>query len=88
VNLRLSTDTLRPILDTNPERDFWNFTHAARIRPFLEQAVRKSVWFSSRFAEGRVTEEVIFGTVNRVSRRCSNNPKMRSRGFAQVTCPS
>jgi hypothetical protein len=60
--------------------DFWNFAHQARIRVFLERLVGKSAWFSRPAGKGGVTKEVIFGTGNRVSRRCSKNPKWTELG--------
>jgi hypothetical protein len=49
----------------------------------LEQAVANTAWFSRGYMRGGVTIEVIFGTVNRVSRRRSKNPQMRIPDLAQ-----
>jgi hypothetical protein len=57
------------------EEDFWNLAHEARIRVFLERLVYNSTWFSRSAEKRGVTKEVIIGTVNRVWRCCSNNPK-------------
>src|SRR5262245_52596703 len=67
--------------------DFWNLAHPARIRVFLEQAIGKAAWFSRSAAREGVTIEVIFGTANRVSHRCSKNPKMASACPAKLACP-
>ena len=64
--------------------DFWNLRHQARIRVYLERAVVKVARFSTSAEKGGVTEEVIFGTVNRVSQVCSNNPKMPLARVAQL----
>jgi hypothetical protein len=62
--------------------EFWNFAHAARIRAFLELSFGKATWFLRRAEKGGVTKEVIFGTPNRVSQGCSNNPIMQLAGLA------
>jgi len=66
------------------EERFLEFGAEAQIRAFLEQAVGNFAWFSRRAKKGGVTKEVIFGTVNHVSRACSNNPIMPRAGLAQL----
>jgi len=56
---------------------FWNLTHEARIRPFLERTVVKLATFSRPAEKGDVTMNAIFGTWNRVSRACSKNPQIQ-----------
>jgi chemotaxis methyl-accepting protein methylase len=66
------------------EEDFWNFTHQAQNRAFLERLVVNVTWFFRPFEKGGVTKEVIFGTPIRVSRTCSNNPKFMATAASSV----
>ena len=54
---------------------FWNLTHEARIRPFLERTVVKLATFSRPAEKGDVTMNAIFGTWNRVVEQCAKIPK-------------
>ena len=51
---------------------------------FWNTPVRGSAWFSRPAEKGGVTKEVIFGTLNRVSQRCSNDPKMTLADIAPL----
>ena len=56
--------------------DFWNSRHEARIRGLLEHGRLEIALFFRADRNPSVPKEVIFGTVNRVCRRCSKNPQI------------
>jgi len=67
--------------------DFWNFAHEipeARIRVVLERLVFNSAWFFRPGENRGVTMNVIFGTWNRVSQTCSNNPILATANMTQL----
>lgn len=58
--------------------NIWSICDPARIRAILARAIVRQAWNCRLLPEASVPKSVIFGTVNRVSRRCSKNPKFHT----------
>jgi hypothetical protein len=56
--------------------NFGTYPINRKFEVFWNTGASEIAWFCRADRNMRVTKEVIFGTPNRVSRRCSNNPKL------------